>query len=1612
MEKKFVTNNKFWKVHENVDKFLHEIIPQIASRATDDLIESNLKRLVIDMVIQERDALQAEMKSNPQDQDADPALWDVLKRKFEKSSASHTSCRDDAFCTQHHDDHQEDDAPPEGGEKSEKTEDIKKLKLCKRFSNQQAVMYLNINSNNKTGMLGLNHKLLMKMRIVEVVRITTDKQHGLDYMEQIIMMRENNKPDSFSKADFKYLNKNDIEYLYYPCLNKKVNHRENKLLNSLMKFIRSYSESSKSVNSSKLSQESKLNGKNTDSSKPIRPKSLQKPKLKCELYHYTNHSTNECYRILYCMKCKKEDHRTSDHDMYVVSLNSSKNYKAWPYQYASPSKQILKANAKPFPPCTYCGFNNHHPDDCRNYPECEICRSYDHFTSGHNCVIHVRGGVLVESSQSNESSIGASCTTCGSNVHSTTDHNDFEHCKRGEKIQATKVESSQREQPGPKVVFGDNSSCITEGYGSINYGGIVFTKVSFVNGLKYNLISISQLYDTKYIVQFDDKQGTIFNANKEIVLIAPRKNDVYVLDMSSLTPNGACLFAKGSESVNWLWHKRISHLNFKNINKLTKKNKVIGLHSLVYSKDKPCSTCEKGKHKRASFKTKQNFLIKLCLHLLHMDLFRPISLMSINHKKYTLVIVDEYSRYTWVRFLKKRIHATEMIMSFIRMVENQNDVKVKQIRTDNGTECLVFILNHKDNLGKFDAKDDEDDPSRQYQSNSDISYYIIPHGRSLTELIQGNHVHEVISLNEQDTPHNEDVKGPPNLINTKGTQEQNVHDKQINSQPTKEYLGNNTETSDRWSRDQHIELVNIIGDPGEGMLTRSMAAKLIVASTSECLFADFLSEIEPEKVYGALKHPGWVDAMQEVLNQNKKDEVGTIVRNKARLVTQGFSQEEGIDYDETFALVARIEAIRIFFAFATYINFIDLLKKYEISDSALVKTPMVPPNSLGPGLAGKPANLKESHLIAVKRIFRYLKGTSSLGLWYPKCLGFDLKGYSDSDYAGCNMDRKSISGACQLLGVSLKCPREFWCIAVVEDPKPPEDDSKVRPLKEFIIKFTVMNGKKPLTLDYKTFCESTRLDYNKGNYVSHPSLKAVKAKLAKVATNEALIQKNHVLKTSFPVAWRILLTFVVQVLGKNYSSTEQLNFIQQLLAYSLLTGTKVDLREIIFSDLVTRLTAKTSLESLVTPLPYFVKKWKKKSQTVMKTQPKSQCLEALGALPQKSKKPKSKTTSLSQATKIPPSEKGFHSPLDEGTRSSKPLCEGKPTDPKDWEGNKQLVDMRLPATHPDEGKTSFEVEPDTETLLLTIVADIQALLEDSEEELKDASDDDSPLPHKEQLESSKAKETDASDFESYSCSETFKPFDNYIPITERQLVRNLQNISEVMYAQVTEDNWENHKEAVASYSDLRAIVEGVDERAKLLKSFNRVSETLEADSSLKEADISSIKGMVTEMFQAFKGISSITSSVSTTIQTVTRPKVHATIGGGEFTKTVTKLAPELEIIGSLSRLQLTYTILKILIPQHESPQATPKPDRGKGIARDTNESPRKLMPASKEVRQDPNAPEEATKAGVDPKTLASKKGGQEFMKIHDTKIKVHSREHSKKIKKSRELRKKRIEQYR
>ncbi|GJY87433.1 retrovirus-related pol polyprotein from transposon TNT 1-94 [Tanacetum coccineum] len=430
---------------------------------------------------------------------------------------------------------------------------------------------------------------------------------------------------------------------------------------------------------------------------------------------------------------EKTGHRTCDHAEYMSTSNTSKHVKnQGGYSLRSrtprPSKHF-------FPPCIHCGFCDHLSDDCVNYPICDICGSYDHDTHGHNRIVSLRRGIKPRNPQH----VMKSYETCGSTVHTTTDHNDIEWFRKGEALQAKKCNIRKPiwyldsrcsrhitgvksylhkyvEHPRPKVVFRDDSTCTTKGYSSIRCNGI-----------------------------FDEKRGTILNSNKEVVMITPRVRDVYILDMTSYAQE-SCFFAKSSENLNWLWHKRLAHLNFKTINSLAKQNLVTGLPSLVYSKDKPCSSCEKGKHHRANFKTKQTFSINKCLHLLHMDLFGPVTPRSINHEKYTLVIVDEYSR----NFLKnsspytpeqngvaerKNITLIEgartMLLGIVFSKQYWNEAIATACYTQNRSTivkrhlktpyeifrkhilnidflhvfgCRVFFYNHKDHLGKFDGK--------------------------------------------------------------------------------------------------------------------------------------------------------------------------------------------------------------------------------------------------------------------------------------------------------------------------------------------------------------------------------------------------------------------------------------------------------------------------------------------------------------------------------------------------------------------------------------------------------------------------------------------------------------------------------------------------------------------------------------------------------------------------------------------------------------------------------------------------------------------------------------------------------------------------------------------
>nr|GEV05218.1 nodulin MtN21 /EamA-like transporter family protein [Tanacetum cinerariifolium] len=201
--------------------------------------------------------------------------------------------------------------------------------------------------------------------------------------------------------------------------------------------------------------------------------------------------------------------------------------------------------------------------------------------------------------------------------------------------------------------------------------------------------------------------------------------------------------------------------------------------------------------------------------------------------------------------------------------------------------------------------------------------------------------------------------------------------------------------------------------------------------------------------------------------------------------------------------------------------------------------------------------------------------------------------------------------------------REFWSIDVTYDLFPSTDKTEQCPLREFLIKVLVLNGQRPLTLDFKTLSSSTGLDYNNGKYEAHPTPKAIKKVLGKITINPSSLDKTLVLKNSFPVAYRILFTFVIQ--------DEKFGFLPGILSHSNFTKDPSKVTDI---ELTAHMIAVNSQKDSVSPLPLAAKLKKRKSQTVTPTLPKSRGPKVLGTLSKKSKRHKSKNPPIETKARL------------------------------------------------------------------------------------------------------------------------------------------------------------------------------------------------------------------------------------------------------------------------------------------------------------------------------------------------------------------------------------------
>nr|GEV11750.1 uncharacterized mitochondrial protein AtMg00810-like [Tanacetum cinerariifolium] len=722
---------------------------------------------------------------------------------------------------------------------------------------------------------------------------------------------------------------------------------------------------------------------------------------------------------------------------------------------------------------------------------------------------------------------------------------------------------------------------------------------------------------------------------------------------------------------------------------------------------------------------------------------------------------------------------------------------------------------------------------------------------------------------------------------------------------------------------------------------------------------------------------------------------------------------------------------------------------------------MVPLNNLGPDLAGKPvnetsyrgmigsliylteirpdiqfstilcaryqSNPKESHLTTMKRILRYLKGTLTLGLYHSKCPGFDLKGYPDSDYAGCNMDRKSTSeaeyvvavGCCasilwmksQLsdydihykmvpifydntsassisnnpsnnvvssfnypLNVSVykpimkflqNCPlynaftnypsvvyqnffREFWSTTVAFDHFSSTDEPEKCPLKKFLIKFLVLNGQRPLTLNFNTFCSSTGLNYNNGNYVDHPTPKVVKKELGKITINPSYLNKTSVLKNSFPVAWRILFTFVILVLGGNYSSNEQVNFIKAL---------------------------RLQEHSLRRP---------------------------------KSKKPPTKTKGTiappkdSMGTKQPIDREPTFTTSDEGTTKTTSRSEGSIGD-NDSEGNIPPADMEpihTTVVAPSGTTAKYQDKLDNESNEEEVLTVGDEMDEDTQ-----ADDEVGTPPKQDQPEQTPVQES------TFDSSPDLKKFDNILPLTERQLIKYLRKISRLQ--DQTDKRVESSMSSLnKSSSTTSDLYKGLEVITQLLKDItNSVKDNPATNKKIKEATktLAKISTQTTEILS----LTALKQEVSSLRQDTS-----------EIKSMMSEMYAAFKV--NIERKNATHTATEEP-PSHTEGETganrqekVDEPKEGKGIANnDQAEDQRKLVKASSIVCPDLDKPpkvikvvrEEAKMLGIRPKEAITTKAAEVFKKAHDAKHAIFKRKHTEKIKKSLELRKHKYDSY-
>nr|GEY15525.1 uncharacterized mitochondrial protein AtMg00810-like [Tanacetum cinerariifolium] len=562
------------------------------------------------------------------------------------------------------------------------------------------------------------------------------------------------------------------------------------------------------------------------------------------------------------------------------------------------------------------------------------------------------------------------------------------------------------------VSFGHRGGKIT-GKGIIKTGKLEFENVYFVKELKYNLFSVSQICDNKNSVLFTDSVclvlGKDFKLNDDtnVLLRTPRHHNMYSIDPNNIVPhkNLTCLVAKASVD-------------------------------------------ERKQHK-ASCKTKLVNYVSKPLHTLHMDLFGPTSVSSLNHKWYCSVVTDDFSRNkTLIEAARTMLADAKLHVTFWAEAVNtacyvQNRVLVNKSQNKTPYElfnsripaigflrpfgCRVMILNTLDHLEKFDAKGDEENKLIEKGAGPNWLFNI----DTLTNSM--NYVPVVVARTSS-----------TNILGTKDVTSQAVK-KDVSSL---RYIA-----LPNWFHEAHMETSNdtIRNSDAQDGSQKEKDCNDDVPESSGITNPTALQKfhISPESSSG----PRLIS--KGVFSQKEAPSLGNALTLSNRFEDTFGDTTNAATFNEVEADLSNMETsipmdVKSAFIYGTIDEEMlgqlilpwtkrilgekmDLVKMWNFIYIYMIRSLMYltasRPDIIFVVCACARHQLipKECHLHVVKRIFRYLKGHPKLGLWYPKESPFDLVAYSDSDYGGTTQDRKSTTGGCQFLGrrlISWQCKKQ------------------------------------------------------------------------------------------------------------------------------------------------------------------------------------------------------------------------------------------------------------------------------------------------------------------------------------------------------------------------------------------------------------------------------------------------------------------------------------------------------------------------------------------------------------------------------------------------------------